>query len=52
MGKLLKLLGGEVLEDILKEESEILLPIEDNILKKRIGKILPRLVKDIIKSWF
>ncbi|HGT1414612.1 TPA: RNA ligase family protein [Clostridioides difficile] len=52
MGMLLKLLGGEVLEDILKEESEILLSIEDNILKKRMGKILPTVVKDIIKSWF
>lgn len=50
MGILLKLLGDRVLKDIIKEESEILEQIEEKELKRKVGKILPLVVKDIIKS--
>lgn len=51
MGKLLKLLGGRVKEDMLKEESELLNNIEDKVLCKQIGKILPLVLKEVIKEY-
>lgn len=51
MGKLLKLLGGRVKEDMIKEESELLNNIEDKVLCKQIGKILPLVLKEVIKEY-
>lgn len=51
MGKLLKLLGNRVLEDMLKEESETLRNIEEQLLKRQIGKILPLILKEVLKDY-
>lgn len=51
MGKLLKLLGNRVIEDMLKEENDVLNNIEDKILRKQCGKILPLIIKEVIKDY-
>lgn len=51
MGKLLKLLSGRVIEDMLKEENDILNNIEEKILKKQCGKILPLVIKEVINDY-
>lgn len=51
MGTLLKLLGSRVLEDMLKEEFEILKDIEEKTLKRRVGSILPLVIKEILKEY-
>lgn len=51
MGKLLKLLGNRVLEDMLKEEIETLKNIEEQLLKRKIGKILPLTLKEVLKDY-
>lgn len=51
MGKLLKLLGERVVEDMLKEESDILNNIEEKQLKRQTGKILPLVIKDVLKDY-
>lgn len=51
MGLLLKLLGDRVLEDILKEESEMLIQFEESKLKRYIGKILPKVLKEVLKEY-
>lgn len=51
MGKLLKLLGTRVLEDMLKEESDILVNIEEKQLNKQIGKLLPLVLKEVLKDY-
>lgn len=51
MKKLIKLLGNKVYEDMIKEESEILRQVEDKVLKKQIGKILPQIIKDVLKDY-
>lgn len=48
MGKLIKLLGNKVYEDIMKEESETLCNFEEKFIKKQIGKIIPYLLKEIL----
>ena len=50
MGTILKLLGNSVFEDIIKEESEMFINYEQNIIKKIIGKSLPTLIKQILKE--
>lgn len=50
MGNLLKLLGNRVLEDIHKEEFETVKNIEENIVKRTIGKNLPVMLKEILKE--
>lgn len=51
MGKLLKLLGDRIIEDMIKEEQDILGNIEDKKLKKNVGKILPSIIKEILKEY-
>lgn len=51
MGKLLKLLGNRVYEDMIKEESESLNQFEEVFLKKQIGKILPLTLKEVLKDY-
>lgn len=51
IGKLLKLLGDRVVEDMLKEEGEILKNIEEKLLKRHIGKILPLILKEVLKDY-
>ena len=51
MGKLIKLLSGVVFDDMIKEESEILEQIEGNVLNKQVGKILPSIVKEVLKDY-
>lgn len=51
MKKLIKLLGNRVYEDMIKEENEILDQFEEKILKKQIGKILPQIIKDVLKDY-
>lgn len=51
MGKLLKLLGNRVLEDMMKEESDLLMNIEEQPLKRQIGKILPLVLKEVLKEY-
>ena len=51
MGKLLKLLGNRVLEDMVKEEKDTLANIEEQFLKKHIGKILPLTLKEVLKEY-
>ena len=51
MKKIIKLLGNRVYEDMIKEESEILGQIEENLLKKQIGKILPLVIKEVLKDY-
>lgn len=50
MGILLKLLGNRIYEDIHKEEFEIIKDIEDNLVRRTIGKNLPVILKDILRE--
>lgn len=50
MGILLKLLGNRVYEDIQKEEFETIKNIEENLIKRTIGKNLPVMLKEILKE--
>lgn len=51
MRKLLKLLGNRVLEDMIKEEQEILGQFEEQLLKRQVSKILPVVLKDVLKDY-
>lgn len=51
MGKLLKLLRNRVVEDMMKEESEILKDIEGEAFMKCINKILPLTLKEVLKDY-
>lgn len=51
MGKLLRLLGDRILEDMIKEESEILSNIENKSLRKQVGKLLPLTLKEVLKDY-
>ena len=51
MKKLIKLLGNRVYDDMIKEESGILGQIEESLLKKQIGKILPLVIKEVLKDY-
>lgn len=51
MGKLLNLLKSRVLEDVIKEENEILVSLEERQLQRRVWQVLPLLVKEIVKEY-
>ncbi|MGL4451369.1 MAG: RNA ligase family protein [Sarcina sp.] len=51
MGLLLKLLGNAVIDDMIKEESDCLNNIEDKQLRRTVGKILPLVIKDVLKDY-
>lgn len=51
MIKLIRLLAPRVLEDIYKEESEILSQLEEMQVKKFVGKILPPTIKEVLKDY-
>lgn len=51
MGKLLKLLKNRVIEDMLKEEPEVFEDIEGEVLIKNINKILPLVLKEVLKDY-
>lgn len=50
MGTILKLLGGRVYEDIMKEESDLFADYEEQQIKRVCGKNLPTIVKMILKE--
>ena len=50
IGTLLKLLGNRVYEDIHKEEFETIKDIEENLMRRTIGKNLPVILKEILKD--
>lgn len=50
MGNILKLLSSRVVEDIHKEEFEIIKDIEDDVFKRTLGKKLPVIVREILKE--
>ena len=50
MGDILRSLGQLVYDDIVKEEYEMIKNVEEKILKKKIGKVLPGKVKEILKE--
>ena len=47
---MLKLLGNAVYEDIMKEESDMFLEFEEELVRKTVGKNTPKIVKEIIKE--
>lgn len=51
MIKLIKLLSSRVLEDMYKEESEILSQLEEKQVKKFVGKVLPATIKEVLKDY-
>ncbi|MGM1044757.1 MAG: hypothetical protein ACQEXX_01285 [Bacillota bacterium] len=50
MGTILKQLGTRVYEDIVKEEIEMIKKFEEKDVRKNIGKLLPVIIKSIIKE--
>lgn len=50
IGTVLKLLGNAVYEDIMKEESDMFLEFEEELVRKTVGKNTPKIVKEIIKE--
>lgn len=50
MGTILRNLGQLIFDDIVKEEYDVIKDLEENILKKKIGKVLPVKVKAILKE--
>lgn len=51
MGLLIKTLSPLVYEDMIKEESDILKDVEESVLRKQIGKILPLTIKEVLKDY-
>lgn len=51
MGLLIKTLSPLVYEDMIKEESDILKDIEESVLRKQIGRILPLTIKEVLKDY-
>lgn len=51
MGLLIKTLSPLVFEDMIKEESDILKDIEESVLGKQMGKILPLVIKEVLKDY-
>lgn len=47
---ILKLLGTNVYDDIMKEESELFVNFEESQIKRCIGKNIPSIVKEILKE--
>ena len=50
MGDILRNLGGKVIEDVYKEEYELVRDIEESIFAKKVGKTLPKVVKQVLKE--
>ena len=50
MGTILKLLGGRVYEDIMKEESDLFVEYEEDKIKRICGKNLPTVVRQILRE--
>lgn len=50
MGKFIKLVSPIALEDMYEEEGEILSKLEDDKVKRLMGKILPLVIKDVIQN--
>lgn len=50
MGLILRHLGQLIVDDIIKEEYELIKDLEGDVLKKKIGKVLPVKVKSILKE--
>lgn len=51
IGKLLKLLGNRILDDMIKEENEYLCTFENSFLKRQVGKLLPITLKEVLKDY-
>lgn len=50
MGVILRVLGGKVYEDIMKEESDLFVKFDKDEIKRGIGKNTPQVVKEILKD--
>ena len=50
MGNLIKMTCPRVLEDILKEEKEIIGDIEEKILNKNINRIVPPILREVLNE--
>ncbi|BDR74260.1 hypothetical protein K144316041_p20990 (plasmid) [Clostridium tetani] len=50
MGKILKLLGSKAYDDIIKEESELFKDYDEGVIKRTIGKNIPKVVKEVLKE--
>lgn len=50
MSIILRNLGQLVFDDVIKEEYDMVKDLEDKVLKKKIGKVLPIKVKSILKE--
>ena len=50
MGTILRTLGSNVYEDIIKEESELFEQYETDEVKRGVGKNLPNMIKEILKE--
>lgn len=50
MGTILRYLGSQVYEDIMKEESDLFIEFDSNRIKKCIGKITPSVIKEVLKD--
>ena len=50
MGTILRTLGSNVYEDIIKEESELFEQYETDEVKRGVGKNIPNIVKEILKE--
>lgn len=48
MGAILRLLGGGVFEDIMKEEADLFKDYEEDLIKRIVGKNVPNIVKTIL----
>lgn len=50
IGLILRFLGNDIFDDILKEEPEMFESYEQDVVKRYIGKLLPLTVKEIINE--
>lgn len=51
MIRLIKLLAPRVIEDIYKEEKEIMSEIEESLVGKFVGKVLPPTIREVLKDY-
>lgn len=51
MGLLIKLITPRVIEDMYKEEKDMLSNIEESLVKKLVGKSIPIIIKEVLKDY-
>lgn len=50
MGDILRTLGNRVYDDIMKEESDLFVDYESDVIKRMVGKNVPNIIKAILKE--